>query len=238
MYLLIRPFPKLAGSTQAFLTQGLAVTGIATADIDMLSDGRQNLTQALASLAAGDIVVVTSTFAAQALGALMPELPKSVAVVAVGSSTAGVLGSTDMRVFTPGSHDSEGILALPVLEQVSGRNVAIIKGVGGRTLLRETLEQRGAHVTEVPVYERVALSKPKETNHWQWKDVKGIIVTSQEMAAPLFTYYDKSRLINLPWLTVSSRIGEFLSLQGVKQVAIAEGASDRALIKWVKENWE
>jgi uroporphyrinogen-III synthase len=51
--------------------------------------------------------------------------------------------------------DSEGVLALDPLRDVDRKRVAIFRGVGGRELMRETLEARGAIVEYAECYQRV-----------------------------------------------------------------------------------
>ena len=64
------------------------------------------------------------------------------------------------RVILPKDrHDSEGLLATPELQvhSVRGRRIVIFCGEGGRTLLKATLEARGARVDMVPCYRRIAV---------------------------------------------------------------------------------
>lgn len=81
------------------------------------------------------------------------------AVYAVGVGTGGrlrELGVTD--VHTPkGEFSSEGLLKMPGLSahEIEGKKVLIIRGAGGRELLAQSLQQRGATVDYCEVYERV-----------------------------------------------------------------------------------
>ena len=50
--------------------------------------------------------------------------------------------------------DSEGLLALPELQNVAGMRVMIFRGDGGRELLGDTLKARGATVEYVTCYLR------------------------------------------------------------------------------------
>ena len=82
--------------------------------------------------------------------------PDSVRVAAVGDTTAAALREGGIaQVLSPDTpQDSEGLLALPALRDVAGREVVIFRGVGGREHLRATLEARGATVRYVECYRR------------------------------------------------------------------------------------
>ena len=54
------------------------------------------------------------------------------------------------------SLDSEGLLELPSLADVTGKRVVIFRGEGGREFLGNALRARGATVDHVPCYRRVA----------------------------------------------------------------------------------
>lgn len=75
---------------------------------------------------------------------------------AVGPGTARALVERGVpTVLVPdGRHDSEGLLALPELEQVAGRRVLIVRGAGGRETLARTLAERGAAVDYAECYRR------------------------------------------------------------------------------------
>jgi len=50
--------------------------------------------------------------------------------------------------------DSEHFLAHAEMQNVEGEKIALIKGLGGRTLIKETLSERGANVAEINIYQR------------------------------------------------------------------------------------
>jgi uroporphyrinogen-III synthase len=76
-------------------------------------------------------------------------------LAAVGRATARALEARGRRVDArPESANSEGLLALPGLADMAGRRVLIVKGSGGRDLLRRELQARGAEVLELDVYRR------------------------------------------------------------------------------------
>jgi uroporphyrinogen-III synthase len=75
-------------------------------------------------------------------------------VLAVGARTAQKLRDAGVDAETPELHTSEGLLALPELQQVRGHRVLLVRGVGGRDLLAETLAERGAEVVSFACYRR------------------------------------------------------------------------------------
>jgi uroporphyrinogen-III synthase len=104
---------------------------------------------------AHDWAVYTS---ANAVEASLEQLPKPVhcRIAAVGRATARALESHGLSVdaLPEGRSDSEGLLALPAFAAPQGQRVLIVRGVGGRELLREHLQARGAVVNVAEVYRR------------------------------------------------------------------------------------
>jgi uroporphyrinogen-III synthase len=82
--------------------------------------------------------------------------PAKLVALAPGPGTAEALadvGIGDVRVPTT-TYDSDGLLALPELQQVSGKRFLIFRGDGGREELADTLRARGAAVDYVACYRR------------------------------------------------------------------------------------
>ncbi len=238
MYLITRPRPKLAATAAAFAVAGLAATVIATSDIEYCQPDIDALRQQLQAESVRTPLIVTSVFAAQVLLTLPAACVAQRPVVAVGAATASALAATASPIITPQPQTSEGVLALPELAAPPCQSVLIIKGEGGRTAIADTLQARGIAVTPYCVYRRVPLAKPVQSNQWQWSHVKGIIATSEEMARQLWHQAPQAHAAALPWLTVSERVARAIRALGVREVAVSAGASDAALIKWVKEFWE
>ena len=113
---------------------------------------RARLREALAD----ELVIFTSP-AAVRHAATLTALRTRAIVLAVGQGTARALRRHGVRgVQSPGEQDSEGLLALPALQDVRGRPVALVGAPGGRGVLRRELAARGARLREVHVYRRVA----------------------------------------------------------------------------------
>ncbi|MSQ18165.1 MAG: uroporphyrinogen-III synthase [Betaproteobacteria bacterium] len=115
--------------------------------------------------------------------------PDRVSAIAVGPATAQALARASIpRVLTPVVRfDSEGVLALDTLQQLQGRRVLIVRGVGGRDLLEHTLEERGAVVDIAEVYSR---HHPREAagpliRRWRAGNIHAVICTASEAARNL-----------------------------------------------------
>lgn len=77
-------------------------------------------------------------------------------LAAIGPSTAAAIAAAGRIVDIQPSagYDSEHLLAEPVLSDVAGKHIRIIRGSAGRELLAEELVARGAQVDYLSVYER------------------------------------------------------------------------------------
>lgn len=102
-----------------------------------------------------ELLLFTSPAAVRFAAALLP-LETRASVLAVGQGSARALHRHGLTAQAPEQRqDSEGLLALPVLQSLQGRRVALVGAPGGRGLLRDQLRARGARLHEVQVYQRV-----------------------------------------------------------------------------------
>jgi len=110
--------------------------------------------------------------------------PAQVPVAAVGEATAEALRNSGFaRVISPRErHDSEALLALPELAAVSGREIVIFRGHGGRERLKDELEARGARVAYAECYRRVrpASDPAPLLAAWARGEVQAVSVLSGE----------------------------------------------------------
>ena len=116
------------------------------------------LKAALIQARASDIVIFISPTAVRYAFTIHPKLrfPKTVRVCTLGAATEKALLRKGVNnVLRPHeSQTSEGLLALPELQRLRGKRVAIIGAPGGRELLVESLKSRKARVTPIHVYRR------------------------------------------------------------------------------------
>lgn len=111
---------------------------------------------ALNEALAASRVVFTSPAAVRAAQALQPlQVQPTQIVCAVGAGTAAALRRAGIGdVQSPARMDSEGLLALPVLQEVHGRDVGLVTAPGGRGEIAPALAARGARVLRADVYAR------------------------------------------------------------------------------------
>ncbi|MCJ7451377.1 MAG: uroporphyrinogen-III synthase [Steroidobacteraceae bacterium] len=109
-------------------------------------------------LDAFDWIIYTS---ANAVEQSIPQIgrPGKSRVGAIGRATARALADARIAVHAVpeagSASDSEGLLAHPGLAGPGGRRILIVKGVGGRDVLRAGLAARGAEVSTAEVYRRI-----------------------------------------------------------------------------------
>lgn len=135
--------------------------------------------------------------------------------------------------------DSEGLLALPCLAQLSGKRILILRGVGGRELLAQTLAARGAVVEYYQPYQRVAISLSAErvVNKWQQLGINGAIISSVELLDRLIEVVPKEEHQWLKKLTIyvpSGRIASHASAFGWSDLKVLSGMQDKQIVDYFK----
>jgi uroporphyrinogen-III synthase len=136
-------------------------------------------------------------------------------------------------------YDSEGLLALPVLQQVTGWRIVIFRGDGGRELLGQTLRERGATVDYAEVYRRERPIADREALEAQLARgaVDIVTVTSSEGLRNLLELAgaeSAQRLKQLPLVVVSERTAALAQALGFSLPAlVAAQASDAGLVQAV-----
>lgn len=185
-----------------------------------------------------DMLIFVSANAVQYAFPLLPDrLPMDIAIAAVGRATARALDEVGLDpTLVPEQMDSEGLLALPALQDASGQSIMILRGNGGRELLAEALRERGAEVTQVEVYRRELPQRSGGARNlvagWD-KLVDVVIATSNAIFDNLVQMLGEAGLEHLrrtPLVVVSQRAAEHAIAQGCEAVFVAASASDRDLL--------
>lgn len=146
------------------------------------------LTAQAATLDAADCVIFISPNAARFGMAAFGRLPSGARVFAVGPGTARALAGAGIEnVVVPDGQDTEALLALPQLTAVGGLRIAIVRGVGGRPLLGDTLAARGAQVDYLECYRRVRPHADAAPLLARWRSggIDAVTVASAETLANL-----------------------------------------------------
>lgn len=199
---------------------------------------KQQVRRQLAELGDIDLLVFVSTNAVRYAFAQMPEnIPLDLQIAAVGEATARALDELGLEptLQAQGSMDSEGLLRLPQLQQMTGKRVLIVRGNGGRELLRETLGERGARVDYVEVYRRRIPQRNPANLLRNWSTlVEAVTVTSGQILDNLFEMLGEPGeplLHDTPLVVVSRRIAAQAQARGCRQVLVAASAADRDVLK-------
>jgi len=155
----LRPVGAHEGMRRAASARGAALLPLSPWRLDLRDDARTRA--ALAAALGAPRVVFTSPVAVSAARRLERLRPADGATwLAVGNGTAAALRTEGIDAVAPARMDSEGLLALPALQQVQGLAVGLVTAPGGRGELAPALQRRGAHVLRADVYERMPVPLP------------------------------------------------------------------------------
>lgn len=157
-----------------------------------------------------------------------PQWPYQLPLYAVGKGTAAVLDAAGLDVILPERADSEGLLALPALADVDGQRFLMFRGEGGRELLRDTLQTRGATVDVLELYRRVLPAAAVA----QWQAMTAspqvVILTSPD-ALQHWRQVAGADAMRPFWLVVSPRMHADAVAAGARMVEAA-GADTGSLL--------
>lgn len=205
--------------------------------------GLDDLPGQLTSLQSGDLVFLLSQhaihYAHPALARAGVLWPASLHYYAIGRTTALALHTVSGHdvVWPHERETSEILIQLPALQQVAGKRALILRGNGGRELLAETLQQRGADVQFVECYQRCAkiYQGAIEGRRWRDRQVDTLVVTSGEMLQQLYSLFpeiDREEwLLHCRLIVVSERLATRAAELGWRDIRVAEGADNDALLR-------
>ncbi len=212
-------------------------------DIAAVQDTRE-LDEQISRLAQIDLAIFISPNAVNyGIAAIRAagDIPQKLKIATVGQGSAKALrelGIVDIIAPTQ-RFDSEGLLALPELQNVAGWHVMVFRGDGGRELLGDTLKARGATVEYATCYVR---SKPQQ-DAGVLLNAKpdAITVTSSEALGYLWQILgqmldDRARamLRSTPIFVPHQRIAELALQQGWQHVQLT-GSGDDGLLSALQE---
>jgi uroporphyrinogen-III synthase len=183
-------------------------------------------------------------FAMPMLEAYWPQWPLGLTWYAVGEGTARALAGWDIDARLPGEEmNSEGLLRLPTLRELHGERVLIVKGEGGRELLRDELQRRGARVDQLACYRRrpVVLGEGEMARRLaRWRIDLALLSSGEGLdnLLALLSPEETSKLGgHITLLVPSRRVAAQAQAAGFERIRVADNASDGAMLRAL-EQWQ
>lgn len=162
---------------------------------------------------------------------------------AVGAGTATALRRAGIDgVMTPPTRaDSEGLLALPALQEIAGQHIGLITAPGGRGLLGPELARRGALVEVAEVYRRetMAVSAARLRALDRLPDCTALLLTSAEAFSPLWQALGagaRGRLLSRPCVVPGDRLAAHARALGFGCVLRAVNARPPEMLEALGEH--
>ncbi|HIO92436.1 MAG TPA: uroporphyrinogen-III synthase [Leucothrix mucor] len=231
-----RPAHQAGSLTQTLQAEGANIIPFPL--LEIIPPTAVSLLQAQTSnLASYDLAIFISPNAVEkALQFVDKESLSHLKIAAVGKKTALCLANQGLSVdyFPDDIFNSEALLSLDEMQQVKGQNIAIFRGEGGRDLLRDTLQQRGARVDYLNVYARRCPMSDIEVlkQHYQQGKLDIIILTSGESFAHLLRLAkDEQWLSQVILLLGSERIKQKFKDKFSGEIWVAPDPSDETIYK-------
>lgn len=237
--LVTRPAHQAEGLCRLLEEHGAEPIRFPTLSIEPPTDP-QPAKAVLARLDEFDLAIFISANAIeQCLQRIDTPLPPGLRLAVVGKASARALEAAGYRVdHQPvDGADSEALLALPALQQITGQRVLIVRGEGGRELLAETLRTRGARVEYAEVYRRTVPTADASalSRRWRTEGIDAVTVTSNQTLQNLHDLLDpagRECLLRTPLVVVSPRAGELARQLGhTAPITVAAEAGDEAVLE-------
>jgi uroporphyrinogen-III synthase len=147
-------------------------------------------------------------------------------IIAIGAGTSRALLKYGLVSISPEEPSSEGLLRLSELQTITGISILLVKGVGGRTYLPQTLKLRGAKLKVLQVYRRKRPETVASTlkDLWQRDALDMIVITSATMLRHLFGCLEDNRmrewLIKKPFFVISDRIARSFRHKNIQTMIV------------------
>jgi uroporphyrinogen-III synthase len=174
-----------------------------------------------------------SSLAVNLIDQYWPQMPVGIDWYAVGPSSAQAFKVLGIDMQLPKANHSEGLLELTGLNQdLSQKKVLILRGVGGREHLAESLKQRGAQVVYCELYQREAISfAPDElATLLSEHQIHYALLTSGEMLHQLATQLTTEQKQNVHVLVPSERIANMAPALHIQNIHVCPKINAQGLL--------
>jgi uroporphyrinogen-III synthase len=162
-------------------------------------------------------------------------------IAAIGEGTAQALQQAGLHVtlYPKTAWNSEGLLALPEMNQVKQKKIMIVRGQDGRELLAETLAQRGAIITHLIAYRRdlPKINVQPYFNLLQKNKINAIICASYTAVKNLKILMGEAGWLyikDMPLIVISERIKTLAQELGFQTIWVTSNASENAIIEMIR----
>ncbi len=183
-------------------------------------------------------------FGCDRIDAIWPQIPLGVNFIGIGKATEAALVREGLAPYSIDQTlmNSESLLELPCLQSVRGQKILILRGVGGRGVLGDTLVERGAKVDYGELYHRLQVDSfdipaPFISDHLHKRIVA---VHSGESLQFLIKLTPKSMLpwlYQMPILVPGERVAKLAKSFGFKEIVRAINATSDSMIEALYE-WQ
>jgi len=190
-------------------------------------------------------ISVNAVDAAMAISKSFKQWPENVMIASVGQATALKLDYYGLTVSIKASDpfNSEALLLLPELQNLTGKKIIIFRGEGGREFLADTLRSRGASVEYIECYRRLIPASDPTKLYQCWDESRKvlIIVTSNEGLRNLHTMINSEHqqdLLSSMLVVVSERAVGLASELGFKHKPILSSTVSNKSILEAIQDWQ
>lgn len=263
--LVTRPSTQADGLINALVSANIAVEHIPMLETCALTSDKdvKFLKNTLATIAEADFGVFISTNAVRYTASFLAnyniEWPKKMPCIPIGAATAVALDDQGwyvdeaFKAKATGAQNTEALLAHSWASRLEGKKIALFRGVGGRELLAEGLQQCGAQLVIIETYQRYkpvyAVAELKKrllsflsvqaAGNEACRSQSSVIFASAETLENFASYIKaaglQQKLLGLIAVVPSERVKKRAELVGFKSVKVAANASSTSLVEAVLE---
>lgn len=228
--LVTRPQQRASGLCQMIEQAGGSALQFAAIEITGPADS-QSREYARDHIQEFALAIFISPTAVEKTFEFLTALPAGIRISAIGSRTTRALEAIGLSVdIIPDGHDSESLLEHPQLQagEISGKKIVIFRGEGGRELLGNTLESRGAEVFYADMYRRSPPTSASQLSQYL-AEADIVAVSSNQGLQNLYDLAtDKNSLTRHALVVPGERGFTLAKALGFSNIIIAENATDEA----------
>ena len=190
------------------------------------------------------VIFVSQNAVMQAVPLITRQWPRGLDAVdflAVGKATGALLKQLGWPALeASGAMNTESLLELAPLQQLTDKRVVIFRGEGGRPLLQQQLQSRGAEVTACALYRRVFVDEALCTllqNGWGTNGDIVSIFSGETLHYwdQIICMADKPEWRRLPLLIPGQRVYDAAIAAGFTQPIMAVNATDKCMLESLQQ---